>query len=766
MRAGVIALAAAMLFALAVSCGHDERRNRAAVTEPSVSPSATTIPEHEAGASNRVALFGTAASFDGGILVVEMPPAVVPGREPPVRRWIPVPGLGDVAGKRVRVAIDDATTIQIQDGGSESVPPGTPVMVAGVVSGDRVLARLVADMRIIDAYFRSPEAPALPQIEGTWRELAPDELPAILPPPGSGFAGERAALQAIAVSDRSQTLEFKGEIDSPLGGGWNSGSLFIPISTMPGLFLKSIAVKASVGGGHFNFPFTFDLDSPAPLFVDSNGLLDVSVTPKEPDGGATSYDWLQGVLLTVKVTYWGLDFSQDVGEAQSFEMTDAAPMPGETIEVPHPDCLKFQILKIKDLPSPFEVRVCLDQTFHGEPFGVDTLVVDGSTHPAIEDPLAYFKCPLFGGEPGNWELKPEWPFDGTTPLIFPVRPSTNPLTVDLRGFLYRPTRDLGMSLELSFLGHTYFDTPTLTLTRDGCENYVPPDQEDCPPYLGSGTCGEQPKMVSLALPVIPVVTSVTATPYLSRVGDTVVLEALVRGANGPGLSPREVSFYDDDALLGVAPIDGADVAKLSVSTLSPCRHEIRAVFIGMDDEGTAYPSEKSTLALVTGDADMARSEGYWQHQMKGNGAMAYEAGTLSCYLAVAGELSAVFGERRDATTTAHAHDVLFLRQNHGSALEQLDRELLVAWLNVASGGLRWDHGVDLDRDGIADVSCMDVLNRAESVRLDPSATESDCLRYAQIVHTMKAMAPDGPGMPETQVVPGNKQRPGEVTSGF
>jgi hypothetical protein len=757
MRAGAFALATLVLCALAVSCGDDSNRNRTAATEPSLTSSTTTFPAQVAGSPDRVAVFGTAVSFDGGTLVVQMPPVIVPDREPTVYRRIPVPGMGDVAGQRLRVTIDDSTGLRLQDAGLESVPAGTPLLVAGFVARATLVAREVVDMRLVEAYRRSPEAGPIPRTTGALREIPPEESPLRFLPPALVPKPGPSAAPAFAVVADSDSVAFKGGLG---GASWGVSTgvprICVPLlGCTPRVSFESMELSLGLGGGSYNFPFTFAAHPDAPLRVDTAGFVNLGITPKAPGGATPSYQWIMGTAAVAWIDVGSGRYADALQEFTTmFEYRGAAPMPGQTKELPHPACPSIDVADIPFVPV-LGVRICEEQTIHGDHFGVNAVTARDSLYLPLQPGARYFRtsqCCV--------------PFDGTHALRIPVNPATNPLAVDLSDFAYAPQMDCGISVEAYVFDQTVLSTPTLNPFTGMSMSFIPPDYEDCKVVFTNGTCGHQRSAVYLALPVVPVVTSVTATPYLSRVGDPVVLEALVRGANGPGSSPKEVSFYDGDALLGVAPIDGQDVARLSVSTLSPCRHEIRARFVGMDEEGTAYPSEKTTVALVTGDATMARFEGFWQHQMKGNGATAYDPGTLSCYLAVAGELSAVFGEHRDAATPGDAYDVLFLQQNGGSALEQLDRELLVAWLNVAAGGLRWDQGVDLNHDGIPDATCMDVLHHAESVRCDPSATEAECLEQARIVHTMKAMMPGGPGTPESQIVPGNKQRPGEVTSGF
>ena len=127
---------------------------------------------------------------------------------------------------------------------------------------------------------------------------------------------------------------------------------------------------------------------------------------------------------------------------------------------------------------------------------------------------------------------------------------------------------------------------------------------------------------------------------------------------------------------------------------------------------------------MTGAAnELARSEGYWQHQCRGNGRVEYDAAQIECFLDIIDFMSTVFSEARDIASAAQAFDVLFLKQNGGSAAEQLDRELLVAWLNFACGAFDPMQMLDTNHDGTGDRTFVAVVNEAEAVRLDSNATE-------------------------------------------
>ncbi|MDQ4134443.1 MAG: PKD domain-containing protein [Actinomycetota bacterium] len=140
-----------------------------------------------------------------------------------------------------------------------------------------------------------------------------------------------------------------------------------------------------------------------------------------------------------------------------------------------------------------------------------------------------------------------------------------------------------------------------------------------------------------------------------------------------------------------------------------------------DDGGSAADTSK---VIIAGNAEFMRGAGYWEHQYRGNGRTALSTAQRECYLAIAGHMSQVFDEVRDASKMAKAKDVLWVNLNRGTMKEIFDRALLVAWLNFANGAVDLAQLVDTDGDGVLDTDFGSVLAAAEAVRLDPDHTRS------------------------------------------
>ena len=92
--------------------------------------------------------------------------------------------------------------------------------------------------------------------------------------------------------------------------------------------------------------------------------------------------------------------------------------------------------------------------------------------------------------------------------------------------------------------------------------------------------------------------------------------------NPPGLDP--------DPSPTVQPRDVTD--DVSHAFGQACTYDV--VFSASDDDGGS--DSDAIKVLITGDADDGEPSGYWAHQYRGRGAIAFDAVTLGCYLEIAG----------------------------------------------------------------------------------------------------------------------------------
>ena len=175
-------------------------------------------------------------------------------------------------------------------------------------------------------------------------------------------------------------------------------------------------------------------------------------------------------------------------------------------------------------------------------------------------------------------------------------------------------------------------------------------------------------------------------------------------------------FPDPDPSPSVQPRDVTDESTHAFGRA--CTYDV--VFSVLDDDGGS--ASDAIRVLIAGNADRGRPTGYWAQQYRQRGGVDFDAATLGCYLEIAGFVSAVFHERRDASTFPKAQAVLLDQGKPVSKRDQLDRDLLTAWLNFANGAVGWNEQVDTNGDGAVDIAFSVAMQAAEAVRLNPSAT--------------------------------------------
>ena len=194
------------------------------------------------------------------------------------------------------------------------------------------------------------------------------------------------------------------------------------------------------------------------------------------------------------------------------------------------------------------------------------------------------------------------------------------------------------------------------------------------------------------------------------------------------------TVYLNDAGLGPDPDPSPSVNPRNVTDSQPfafgdaCFYT--STFTSSDDDGGSASDE--VQVIVAGNASDSRGAGYWQTQYRPRPTSFSEERRL-CYLAIAGFMSTVFDELRSAATVAQAFDVMHVGGSGGDASQQLDRQLLAAWLNFANGAFDLAEAVDTDGDGVADATFAGAVAAAEAVRSDPSATAEQLLAQRDIL---------------------------------
>jgi FtsP/CotA-like multicopper oxidase with cupredoxin domain len=245
--------------------------------------------------------------------------------------------------------------------------------------------------------------------------------------------------------------------------------------------------------------------------------------------------------------------------------------------------------------------------------------------------------------------------------------------------------------------------------------------------------------------VDPTATISTPAPVVADVNVAVALNA---DATDPGSDDLTTTWdFDDGAPSpdesttslvdppGTDPPESPSVEPRNVSDPTShafalaCAYDV--VFAATDDDGGT--GSDSVLVIITAPPTRDRNSGYWQHQYGGQGAIDFSTQQLQCYLDIVNALSTVFSETTALVTFANAYTVIYLGNASGTPIQQLERQILVAWLNFANGAVEYNELIDTNKNGIPDTAFSTVMATAESVRLNPASTKKQLQDQANIL---------------------------------
>ena len=145
--------------------------------------------------------------------------------------------------------------------------------------------------------------------------------------------------------------------------------------------------------------------------------------------------------------------------------------------------------------------------------------------------------------------------------------------------------------------------------------------------------------------------------------------------------------------------------------------ELLTVTLNDDDGGT---DNDGGNVIVTGIAGSTEGAGWWKHQYSGTGSPQIDALTLAGYLEIVNAVSSVFSESVTAATSSHVQAIL--SPNTGDRRARAVAELMVAWLQFASGAVHWNATVPLG--GGATMKFLPLMFDAEATILNPAATNA------------------------------------------
>lgn len=325
--------------------------------------------------------------------------------------------------------------------------------------------------------------------------------------------------------------------------------------------------------------------------------------------------------------------------------------------------------------------------------------------------------------------------------------------ITLRDFNYVFTRfliDLGLFLQLDVDVPVFDDVSerfTLPVTDFDLSGLFP--DLNAPLHAGSS-----PTTIGTSVTIL----NVAPTAVIDRTGSRTIQGAstFLASAGSPlTLSGTATDPGRDDLTLTWDFGDGPP--EPDVSTTYPVPHEVTElqmvtypgacvfpVSFAAEDDDAAFGQDQVTVLATAAGPNRSRGRDDWQLQFEnalavvaavayngdnGDDELNVDAATLECYVRIAGHMSAVFDEARDASTLIAAAAVLAEATDDRGALlaarHVLDGQILVAWLNFANGAYGLDRLFDLDGDGTAEASLAEAMAEAEGVRLDPTSTRAE-----------------------------------------
>jgi hypothetical protein len=227
--------------------------------------------------------------------------------------------------------------------------------------------------------------------------------------------------------------------------------------------------------------------------------------------------------------------------------------------------------------------------------------------------------------------------------------------------------------------------------------------------------------------------------YVTHAGGTITVEA---GSADPGSDDLTLTWDWDDgpdtvvtSLVNPPLADPAKSPSVQPRNLTLSRSHTYGdaclynfTFRSLDDDGGTAAA--NAVVIVVGNATRMRGSGWWMAQYRPGPPDDFSAKTLACYLDIVVQLSMVFDT---PLSRADAVDILFVKQNTGTAQQLFDEQLLAAWLNFANGAIGFADPVDTNGDGVNDTTFGAALLAAETVRENPSSTREQLLEQKNIL---------------------------------
>ncbi len=199
------------------------------------------------------------------------------------------------------------------------------------------------------------------------------------------------------------------------------------------------------------------------------------------------------------------------------------------------------------------------------------------------------------------------------------------------------------------------------------------------------------------------------------------------GAPSPDLTrnyPVNAGTTDPDPSPSIQPRDLVDSAPHAFT--GACFYTVTAA--SADDDGGS--AADNVAVIITGNVDRSRGHGWWKTHL--NRPADFSTAKANCLLAIVGHYSAVFHEKKDASTVAKAIAVL-TTSGTSNARDIMATQLIAVWLNFANGALDPGELVDTDGKKGVDTPFLTAVTTAEAVYNNPNATRAQILAQKDIM---------------------------------
>lgn len=218
--------------------------------------------------------------------------------------------------------------------------------------------------------------------------------------------------------------------------------------------------------------------------------------------------------------------------------------------------------------------------------------------------------------------------------------------------------------------------------------------------------------------------------FLTRAGSPVDVAATL---TDPGSDDETFTWTWGDGLADAAvdrvnppdddPLPSPSIQPRDITTSADHTYDLSCLYwldLDVVDDDDGAHADRAPVVVVGNEPD-TWPRGWWYeeylHFGSGQPSTKVDDRTKACHLLVADHMSSVLGDVVALATPEDA--VAVLHPDVLSREAKLDRELLAAWINYASGA------IGSDADGWILPEFAEVVYEAERVRLDPSSTDRD-----------------------------------------